>query len=108
MKIAHFSDLHICVLHRKDRIRLTRIAIEYALKNDCDHIVITGDLSQMGSHRDYEILRSIFEDYGLLDANKLSLTIGNHDIFGGLGYGAMPRRIVSGTFIIGSITRLSF
>jgi 3',5'-cyclic AMP phosphodiesterase CpdA len=84
MKIAHFSDLHICVSHRKDHIRLTRVAIEYALKNDCDHIVITGDLSQMGSRRDYEVLRSIFEDYGLLDPNKLSLTIGNHDIFGGV------------------------
>jgi hypothetical protein len=38
----------------------------------------------MGSTRDFEILRTIFEDYQLLDPNKLSLTIGNHDIFGGV------------------------
>lgn len=84
MKIAHFSDLHICELYRKDNIQFTRDTIEYALKEDCDHFVITGDLSHQGLRRDYEILRGIFDDYGLLDPNKLSLTIGNHDIFGGI------------------------
>jgi 3',5'-cyclic AMP phosphodiesterase CpdA len=84
MKVAHFSDLHICALHRKDNIQFTRDTLEYVLKADCDHVVITGDLSHMGSHRDFEILRTIFEDYNLLDPNRLSLTIGNHDIFGGV------------------------
>jgi hypothetical protein len=38
----------------------------------------------MGATRDFAILRTIFEDYNLLDHHKLSLTIGNHDIFGGV------------------------
>jgi 3',5'-cyclic AMP phosphodiesterase CpdA len=84
MKVAHFSDLHICASYRKDNIQFTRDTLEYALKEDCDHIVITGDLSHMGSQRDFEILRTIFEDYNLLDPKRLSLTIGNHDIFGGV------------------------
>jgi 3',5'-cyclic AMP phosphodiesterase CpdA len=86
MKVAHFSDLHICALHRKDNIQFTRDILEYVLKADCDHVVITGDLSHMGSTRDFEILRTIFEDYHLLDPKKLSLTIGNHDIFGGVQF----------------------
>ena len=84
MKIAHFSDLHICADYRKENIQSTRDAIEYALKAGCDHFAITGDLSHLGSKRDYEILRHLFESYGLLDPEKLSLTIGNHDIFGGV------------------------
>ena len=84
MKVAHFSDLHICALYRKDNIQFTRDILEYVLRADCDHVVITGDLSHMGSPRDFEILRTIFEDYNLLDPNRLSLIIGNHDIFGGV------------------------
>lgn len=86
MKIAHFSDLHVCDLSRNDNIKCTRDTLEYVLKADCDHVVITGDLSHMGSHRDFEILRTIFEDYNLLDSARLSLTIGNHDIFGGVRF----------------------
>jgi 3',5'-cyclic AMP phosphodiesterase CpdA len=84
MKVAHFSDLHICASHRKDNIQFTRDTLEYVLKAGCEHVVITGDLSHMGSPRDFEILRTIFEDYNLLDPSRLSLTIGNHDIFGGV------------------------
>jgi 3',5'-cyclic AMP phosphodiesterase CpdA len=84
MKIAHFPDLHICTLHRHENLQLTRETIEYALRANCDHLVITGDLSHKGGRRDYEILRALFDEYDLLAPEKLSLTIGNHDIFGGV------------------------
>ena len=48
-----------------------------------DHLVITGDLTHNADYEDLEILRNLFQEYGLLNSERLSLVIGNHDIFGG-------------------------
>jgi 3',5'-cyclic AMP phosphodiesterase CpdA len=84
MKIAHISDLHLSTKYRPENIRKADKLIAHAVKNGIDHLVITGDISHLGETKDYEILRKILADYDLLHPDKLSMTIGNHDIFGGV------------------------
>jgi 3',5'-cyclic AMP phosphodiesterase CpdA len=49
-----------------------------------DHIVLTGDLTDNAIPHDFLILRKLLERLNLLDSDKLSVVIGNHDIFGGV------------------------
>ncbi|MBN2365270.1 MAG: metallophosphoesterase [Calditrichaeota bacterium] len=84
MKIAHLSDLHINSDHRPLNISYTEKLIEQAIQESVDHIIITGDLTHNASDRDFDTLRQIFEKYDLLHSEKLSLVIGNHDIYGGV------------------------
>lgn len=84
MKIAHISDLHICSTSKKSNIRATKSLLAAALKENPDHIVITGDIVDLANEKDFKIARKIFKEFNLLDSNYLTLTIGNHDIFGGI------------------------
>jgi 3',5'-cyclic AMP phosphodiesterase CpdA len=45
--------------------------------------VITGDLTDNASEKDFEILRMLFKGFSLLNTDRLSIVPGNHDIFGG-------------------------
>jgi len=49
-----------------------------------DHIVVTGDITSSGDRRELDLARSLFEEFGILRSDRLSLVIGNHDIFGGV------------------------
>ena len=84
MKIAHISDLHLNSFFND----LTYKKIKFLLKNlsdlKIDHLVITGDLTDNADQNDFLILRRLLKRFGFLDGKKLSLTIGNHDIFGGV------------------------
>jgi 3',5'-cyclic AMP phosphodiesterase CpdA len=82
--IAHISDLHLSAEHRRNHIRRTKRALEYIRSLDVDHIVVTGDITANGEPADYRIARSIFASADLLDSRKLTVTIGNHDVFGGV------------------------
>ncbi|MBX2990513.1 MAG: metallophosphoesterase [Bacteroidetes bacterium] len=82
--IAHLSDLHISLDHSRHNIRKTRSLIEYCLRQGADHVVITGDITANGEKKEFEATRKIFRNYGLLDARKLSLLCGNHDVYGGV------------------------
>ncbi|HDK35577.1 MAG TPA: metallophosphoesterase, partial [Bacteroidetes bacterium] len=84
MKIAHLSDLHLCMKNRPMVVQQTKQLIQYALEQGIDHLVITGDISHNNEPQDFIALRKLLQEFGLLDPNKLSLTIGNHDIFGGV------------------------
>jgi len=84
MKLAHLSDLHICMKNKPKNLSRTRRLIEYALNQDVDHFVITGDLTNNAEAKDFIALRKLFEEFDLLDAGKLTLVIGNHDIYGGV------------------------
>lgn len=84
MKIAHISDLHICSAFKKINLTKTRRLLEYILKEGYDHIAITGDITHKASQREFEEARKLFETLNILDSRKLSLAIGNHDIFGGI------------------------
>jgi 3',5'-cyclic AMP phosphodiesterase CpdA len=83
-RIAHISDLHLSAEHHRKHVRHTKKIIDCALRNGADHIVITGDISANAGKRDLELARQLFRSLGLLDASRLSLVIGNHDVFGGV------------------------
>jgi len=84
MKIAHLSDLHICSKSRPNNLIFTRKLIQYALEQGVDHMVVTGDLIHLANADDFIALRNLFKEFELLDYSKLSLVLGNHDIFGGV------------------------
>ncbi len=84
MKIAHFSDLHICQKSRPRNLERTKLLIDYALKQETDHFVFTGDLVHLGNKEDFIALRNLLDEFNLLDSSRVTLVIGNHDIFGGV------------------------
>lgn len=84
MTIAHISDLHLSSEHRRENIKNARRLLDYARRCAVDHIIITGDIAADAERRDLELARKIFDGYGLLDRAKLTMVIGNHDIFGGV------------------------
>jgi 3',5'-cyclic AMP phosphodiesterase CpdA len=83
MRIAHISDLHLCHKHKPQNIDKTKRLFEYALENGTEHFVITGDISDNSSEKDYNIFREILLQYDLLRSDRTTIVIGNHDIFGG-------------------------
>ena len=84
MKIAHISDLHLSRIIKRHNIRKTKRLIKYCIELGFDHLVITGDISDNCDEKDFLILRNILSNFNLLDSKKVSITIGNHDIFGGV------------------------
>jgi len=49
-----------------------------------DHLFITGDLTDNASEVNLNILRKSLTYFGYEDSKRLSVIVGNHDIFGGL------------------------
>ncbi len=84
MRIAHLSDLHFTTFFKKNNLAGINYLLEYALNQGADHIVITGDLTDNADESDFLLLRQLFKKLDILDSQKLSLVIGNHDIFGGV------------------------
>lgn len=104
MRIAHFSDLHVLALegvspsrflnkrftgwvnlrlkrehkHRPSHVRA--VAREVA-RVKVDHVVITGDLTNLALEQEFEaVTRLIEEDLGL-DAEHVTIVPGNHDLY---------------------------
>ncbi len=84
MKIAHISDLHLDKTYKRNNYRKTIQLLEYIADNKYDHVIISGDITENAEASAFEIARNLFKRYGLLNSKKLTLTIGNHDIFGGV------------------------
>jgi 3',5'-cyclic AMP phosphodiesterase CpdA len=87
MKIAHFSDLHLCSKYKRENISRTKKIIKHALDLGAEHFVFSGDISDNAHQNDFLILRKILETYNLFKADKATVVIGNHDIFGGVQTG---------------------
>jgi predicted phosphodiesterase len=84
MRIAHLSDCHINLKYHPQHLPRLRRVLEDALeRNGADHIIITGDLTSNADARDLLTVRRLFESFGILKSSKLTVIIGNHDIFGG-------------------------
>lgn len=84
MRIIHISDLHISKDFKRQNIKKFKELLNYLTTISFDHIVITGDLSDNAQNQDYKIIRQILKNHDLLDSKKVSIIIGNHDIFGGV------------------------
>src|ERR1019366_4765358 len=90
--IAHISDLHLSAEHKRFNLRRARRLLEEIARRRVDHVVVTGDIAADADRREFEIARGLFRNSGLLDPEKLSLVIGNHDVFGGVH---MPEDILT-------------
>lgn len=84
MKIAHISDLHLDANYKKENYYNTLHLIEYIINNKYDHLIISGDITENAEPASFELARSVFKNAGLLHRDKLTVIIGNHDIFGGV------------------------
>jgi 3',5'-cyclic AMP phosphodiesterase CpdA len=90
--IAHISDLHLSAEHKRFNLRRARRLLEEISRRRVDHVVVTGDIAADADRREFEIARGLFRNSGLLAPEKLSLVIGNHDVFGGVH---MPEDILT-------------
>ncbi len=82
-KIAHISDTHICIAeHDRHGKKFIELLSDIKSKN-CDHILLTGDVVDLPGLKDLQFVREILSQCLLLDADKISVIPGNHDIFGG-------------------------
>ncbi len=83
MRIAHISDLHLNPDYFPERTEAFYQILEKCRTLAVDHIVITGDITNQAKTKEFEHARSILKEFDLLDPAKLTVTIGNHDIYGG-------------------------
>ncbi len=83
MRIAHLSDLHLCSNYKKSNIAKIKGLIEHALENGAQHFVFTGDISDNAEEKELLQFRDLLHSFNLLQSDKSSIVIGNHDIFGG-------------------------
>ncbi len=104
MRIAHFSDLHVLALEGVSRsrflnkrftglvnLRLKRehkhrpahvraVAREVA-RAKADHVVITGDLTNLALEQEFEAVKRLVEEDLGLDAKHVTIVPGNHDLY---------------------------
>ncbi len=104
MRIAHFSDLHLLSLdgvppwrflnkrltgyanlrmkrgsiHRSSYVR--KIAREIA-RQKLDHVVISGDLTNLALESEFELAREVIEKDLALSPRDVSIVPGNHDLY---------------------------
>ncbi|MCL5035134.1 MAG: metallophosphoesterase [Bacteroidetes bacterium] len=83
-RIAHLSDTHISPEYNRHNVGKLRSLLAFVVDEGYDHIVLTGDITGQGEDRDFRSVRRLLKYFGLLDYERLSVTIGNHDIFGGV------------------------
>ena len=82
-RIAHVSDPHISRQYYREHIKSLKMLLRSIVDMGIDHIVISGDIVSTAHEDDYYLAREIFSKLGLLNAARLTVIPGNHDIFGG-------------------------
>jgi 3',5'-cyclic AMP phosphodiesterase CpdA len=104
MKIAHFSDLHLLSLEgvparrflnkrltgwanlRLKRGSIHRAAYVRAIAREIrrqapDHVVITGDLTNLALEPEFELAREVIRNDLGLDPSQVTIVPGNHDLY---------------------------
>jgi 3',5'-cyclic AMP phosphodiesterase CpdA len=84
MKIVHISDLHIDRNYKSKNYNKTHHLLEKIIDEGFDHLIISGDITENADGGSFELARNLFKKFGLLDTARMTLVIGNHDIFGGV------------------------
>lgn len=84
MKIAHISDLHLDAKYKRVNIENAECLLKHISRNRFDHLVISGDITENAEESAFVLTRKLLRKHGFLDPQKLTMTIGNHDIFGGV------------------------
>ncbi len=83
-RIAHISDTHVSPEYNRHNVAKLKNLLAYIVDEQFDHIAITGDITGNGEDGGYRSVRRLLKYFDLLQYDKLSVTIGNHDIFGGV------------------------
>ncbi len=104
MRLAHFSDLHVLALdgigaHRflnkrftgwvnlklkrehKHRPAYVREVAREVSRAKLDHVVITGDLTNLALEQEFDAVRNLLEEELGLAAENISVVPGNHDLY---------------------------
>jgi 3',5'-cyclic AMP phosphodiesterase CpdA len=104
MRIAHFSDLHVLALdgveaHRflnkrftgwvnlrvkrghKHRVAHVQACAREITKAKVDHVVITGDLTNLALEQEFVAVRDLLERHLGLRPDQISAVPGNHDLY---------------------------
>jgi len=82
--IAHISDLHLNPQYKQDNGQSARKLLNAIARLKPDHLVITGDISSGALPEDFAQARFLLSETGWLHPSRLSMVIGNHDIYGGV------------------------
>lgn len=82
MKIIHISDLHISSEIKQSNFDRAMKVLSQIVDEGFDHLIISGDITENADVTSFALVRKTFKKFGLLDPEKLTLVIGNHDIFG--------------------------
>lgn len=82
-KIAHISDSHISFSDENGYGKRLVDLLKDLESRNCNHVIITGDIVDNPFKEDFQYVREIFSHFNLLDASKLTVVPGNHDIYGG-------------------------
>ena len=94
MRIAHFSDLHLCPELGTDfQIEVVLSLIADAQRRKADHFVFTGDFVDYANLDDLSRLYRAFRRAGL-DSTTTTIIPGNHDIFPVPGCGLSQRQLI--------------
>jgi 3',5'-cyclic AMP phosphodiesterase CpdA len=78
-RLAHFSDFHLTDTDVDFRRCLN--LIDDAIRQDADHLVVSGDLVESGQMDVVEAFIDALSNRGWGDGRRLTLIPGNHDIF---------------------------
>lgn len=78
------SDLHLNTIFKRENIKKLKQTLKHSLKIGFDHLVITGDIADNAEEKEFLILRKMLKSFDLLDSKRVSIVVGNHDIFGGV------------------------
>jgi 3',5'-cyclic AMP phosphodiesterase CpdA len=104
MRIAHISDLHVLALegavpfrlfnkratgyanlrfNRKHlhKSELVRSIAAHLSTAKVDHVVVSGDVSNLALEREFEAVRELLDDVLRLPVNAVTLVPGNHDVY---------------------------
>jgi 3',5'-cyclic AMP phosphodiesterase CpdA len=99
-RIAHISDVHLVETRKKTGFftRLAQATVSYDrpieveprrqklraalahVKDRADHVVVSGDLTEVGSEAEYESFAEILHESGL-SPDDVTLVPGNHDVY---------------------------
>lgn len=105
MKIAHISDLHVLALEDATPLRLMNkrftgwvnlklrrahehqahalhaVARAIRERDDIDHVVVTGDLTNLALESEFDAAHAFLRDELRLDPSRVSVIPGNHDAY---------------------------
>lgn len=86
MKIFHISDLHLDLKYKRSNYLKAVSLFEQITSEGFDHLIISGDITENADPSSMELARKLLDKFGLMNGQKTTLIIGNHDIFGGVHF----------------------